>query len=83
MECLVTYQKKTGEVFFRSRQCPPMTPIGETTSMGWKVLTVHYEQDGNYLVYSDYMRAIRRNIRKKQPLKKQIVNYLINQLRKI
>lgn len=36
----VTYQKKNGEVFIRTRWTIPNYAIGEQTSMGWLVVDI-------------------------------------------
>lgn len=57
--------------------------IGEETSMGWRVLDIHYLYEGNYYRYPDYMRLVRKATERREPIRKKIAKYLIKQLRKI
>ena len=50
--------------------------------MGWKVLNILYEYDGNYYTYLDYCKAIRGKLEKKKK-KKRLIRYLIRQLNKM
>ena len=79
MEYLITYQKRNGDVMYRSRSTPLDYKKGEETSMGWKVLNIHYYYNGNYLKELDYYRTLH----KEKKSKNRIIKYLINQLRKL
>ena len=48
----VTYQKKDGCIIQRLRNTMLPYKIGETTSMGWKVLDIEYEYKNKY--YPEY-----------------------------
>ena len=56
MKHIITYQKSNGDMIYRERMSLPETKIGEITSMGWKVIDIHYEYDGNYLHYNDFIK---------------------------
>ncbi len=79
---MITYQKNNGDIFFRARNSLAELSIGCETSMGWKVIDIHYLYEGNYYRYADYER-VRRNKRLKQKKDKKLVKYLIKQLNKI
>lgn len=48
----ITYQRKDGCIIQRQRNTMLPYKIGETTSMGWKVLNIEYEYQGKF--YSEY-----------------------------
>ena len=48
----VTYQKRDGCILQRIRNTVLPYKVGETTSMGWKVLNIEYEYKGKY--YPEY-----------------------------
>lgn len=48
----ITYQKNDGCIFHRYRKTDVPYKIGETTSMGWKVLNIEYEYKNKY--YPEY-----------------------------
>lgn len=79
MDHIVTYQKRNGDILLRPRKSLLGLRIGDETSMGWKVLNIHYLYDGNYYTYNDYCRAFRN---KKKP-KKRFLKYIIRQLNKL
>lgn len=82
MNYMITYQKTTGEIFYRTRKTLNGLHVGDETSMGWKVLDIHEEYNGNFIHPSEVRRYIRKKIYK-EPLRKKIVNFIIRQLRKI
>ena len=45
---LVTYKKSNGDIFCRLNTSYPTKRIGGTTSMGWTVVDIHEEYNGNY-----------------------------------
>lgn len=58
----IIYQKENGEIIERERNTLPLQTIGETTSMGWKIIDIFngfqnkwYSSDNYY----EYKRAIR------------------------
>ena len=78
MGCLITYQKENGDILIRPRVSQYDLYIGKETSMGWKVLDIHYQfQDGNYYHKEDYERMMKEYHAKKDPIKKQIADYLV------
>lgn len=80
MECLITYQKSNGEIFFRPRVSVYDLYVGKVTSMGWTVLAIHYKYGENYYVEHDY-RKLRRKA--KEPLKSQVARCIIRKLNKL
>ena len=82
VEYMITYQKSNGDILLRPRKTLYDLRVGDTTSMGWKVLNIHYCYEGNYYTYLDYCRVIRgQQIRKKK--EKKFIKYLIKQLNKL
>ena len=78
----VTYLKKDGTTIKRNRNTMLPYKVGDTTSMGWKVLNIHYLYEGNYYTYLDYKRIIRgKQLKKKR--EKKLLKYLIRQLNKL
>lgn len=65
----ITYQKRNGYVFQRLRNTPLTHKIGDTTSMGWKILNIEYQYKNKYYSYYDYYTLIRK--RKERHIKKQ------------
>lgn len=57
----ITYQKKDGCIFQRYRNTMIPYKIGDTTSMGWKVLNVEYEYENKYYPEQEYYTLIHRN----------------------
>ena len=60
----ITYQKKNGELIERKRQTINTCKIGETTSMGWKVLDIQYLYNGKYYHSGEYDQIIEREWQK-------------------
>ena len=79
MECLITYQKSNGEIFYRTRQYPVDLYVGKETSMGWKVLAIHYKYGDNYYVEHDYRKVM---CQYREPLKKRFIRHIIRKLNK-
>ena len=65
----ITYQKKDGSIIKRYRNTTLPYKVGETTSMGWKVLNIEYEYNGEY--YTEYKHNILLNKKKQNALKKR------------
>ncbi len=68
----ITYQKQDGCIFQRIRNTTLPYKIGDTTSMGWKVLNIEYKFGNKY--YSEYeynkrIHQIKTRIIKKQQIK--------------
>lgn len=90
MHCIIIYQKSDGKIFVRTYKYDYSRKIGDETSMGWKVLNVLYECDGNYYQYHKYMRIIRERCKKnskkkriRRLIKKKAYNLLSIELRKL
>lgn len=79
MSCIITYQKANGEIFYRPRITEGGLRVGDETSMGWKVLDIHYKYGNNYYCYSDYYRVLRKQ---RRTMKQKIANYLCQKLYK-
>lgn len=79
MDCMITYQKPNGEIIFRPRKSVYDRKVGDTTSMGWKVIDIHYRYNGNYYTYLDFMKLIRR----KESLKKRCLRKLAQKINKL
>lgn len=87
MECIITYEKSNGEIFIRPYDYT-LKKIGDESSMGWKVIDIHYKHEGNYYCYDDFIRIFKHGFEselKKPKIKrrKKILNYLINSLNEI
>lgn len=65
----ITYQKKDGSIIKRYRNTTLPYKVGETTSMGWKVLNIEYEYNGEY--YSEYKHNMLVNQTKQNALKRK------------
>lgn len=86
----ITYQKKDGTIFTRLRNTILSYNIGDTTSMGWKVLNIQYNFNGKYYSKYDYEKLMMNKKKKQQRikqfqfnLKKSIItllNYIIGLL---
>lgn len=70
----ITYQKRNGNIIKRLRKTLLPYKIGETTSMGWKVLNIEYEYNKKYYTHSEYNRLIYKN--KKKHAKKRHIKEL-------
>jgi len=82
MEYMITYKKSNGEILLRPRKTLYDLSIGKETSMGWKVLNIHYLYEGNYYTYLDYCKAVRgKQIKHRQ--RKRFIKYVIKQLNKL
>lgn len=57
----ITYQKKDGCIFQRYRNTMIPYKIGDTTSMGWKVLNIEYEYNNKYYSEQEYYSLIHKN----------------------
>ena len=77
--CVITFQKNNGDIIMRPRLSCIDLSIGDETSMGWKVIDIHYQfSDGNYYHEEDYLRKLRELKAKKDPIKKRIADYLVH-----
>jgi len=80
-DCLITYQKANGDIIMRPRLgfCGlENIQIGNETSMGWKIIDIHYQfYDGNYYHEKDYRKKQKEYVEKKESFKKRLANYII------
>lgn len=76
MDCIITYQKSNGDIIFRGLKHDYGKKIGEETSMGWKVLDIHYRYEGNYYKYDDFWKMIRKDNSLKKRLLRKIASKL-------
>lgn len=74
MGCIITYQKENGEILIRPRNSKYDLYIGKKTSMGWEVLDIHYEYNGNYYHEKDYYKQIDKT---KKTTKQKIAAYIM------
>ena len=79
----ITYQKKDGGIIQRFRNTALPYKVGDTTSMGWKVLNIKYEYNDKYYSEREYCSLLNKNkkkvIKKKENLKlfkKEIKKFL-------
>lgn len=76
----VTYQKRDGSIIHRIRSTALNYKIGDTTSMGWKVLNIEYRYKDEF--YSLYNYNIMLHKDKQLMLKKkQIVGLFKNEIK--
>ena len=60
----ITYQKKDGSILQRYRKTTPSYKIGETTSMGWKLLNIEYKYKDQYYTEEKYNILRQREMKK-------------------
>lgn len=87
-DCIITYQKSNGEIFIRPYRHSLGKSIGDETSMGWKILDIHYKYGDNFYCYEDFMRIFRKGFEKelktpKISRKKKLLTYLMKTLKKM
>lgn len=82
MNHIVIYQKNNGKILLRPRKCIYGLQIGDGTAMGWKVLNILYEYEGNYYTYMDWCR-VRRGKQLKTKEKKKVLKFVIRQLNRM
>ena len=76
--CVITFQKNNGGIIMRPRLGTYGLKIGDMTSMGWKVLDIHYQYyDGNYYHEHDFYRKLEEARKQKDSVKKKIAHYLM------
>lgn len=86
----ITYQKRDGSIIHRIRNTSLPYEIGDTTSMGWKVLNIEYNHNGKYYSKYEYNLIIQKRKQRdvkirllKSKCKKSIItllNYMIGLL---
>lgn len=76
--CVITFQKKNGDIIMRPRLDKFGLKIGDVTSMGWKVIDIHYQyEDGNYYHELDYRYKLDEARKKREPIKRKIANQVL------
>lgn len=76
--CVITFEQSNGNIIMRPRLSDGGLRIGDETSMGWKVIDIHYQfSDGNYYHEVDFLYKLREAKKKRDPLKKKIAEYLV------
>lgn len=82
MDCIITYQKANGEIFIRPSKYDYGRRVGDETSMGWKILDIHYKSGNNYYCYEDFMRIFRNEFERelKENKKKKLIKFAIKKL---
>lgn len=80
MNCIITYQKRNGDIFIRPYDFT-LRRIGDATSMGWKIIDIHYYYEGNYYCMQDYTR-ICKGKEIKPNFKKRAIKNIIKALKK-
>lgn len=78
----VTYQKRNGCIMQKIRNTMLPYKIGETTSMGWKVLNIEYEYKGNYYPEYKYNMLIQKS-KQRFIIKKQIKEICIREIKSL
>ena len=79
MSCIITYQKANGDIFYRPSQSMYGKKVGDETSMGWKILDIHYKYGDNYYCYRDFYKIAKKE---KQTMKQKLANYICQKLYK-
>ena len=72
----ITYQKNDGSIIYRLRKTMIPYDIGDTTSMGWKVLNIEYKYKDKYYQEYQYYMLISKD-RERYKRKQQIKNFCI------
>ena len=83
MSCIITYQKSNGETFIRpyNHSCfATSKKVGDETSMGWKIIDIHYRYKDNYYCYDDFIRIFDKEVKEKH--NKKLIKYIIKKLNK-
>jgi hypothetical protein len=55
----IEYKKRNGEIIKRIRNTLP-GKIGETTSMGWIIVDIKYQLNGNYYSFMEYKTKMKK-----------------------
>lgn len=88
MNCIITYQKANGDIFIRPYNHSVFSlgkRVGNESSMGWKILDIHYKHGNNYYCFDDFMRIFRNELQKeiKENKKKKLIKFAIKKLNSI
>lgn len=71
----ITYQKNDGCIIQRSRKTPLPYKVGDSTSMGWKVLNIEYQYKDKYYPeykYNMLLQKEKQGIVKRKQLKESL-----------
>lgn len=60
----ITYKKRNGNILYRLRKTMLPYRVGDTTSMGWKVLNIEYEYNQKFYTYYEYNKIIHKKKQK-------------------
>lgn len=71
----VFYQRQNGEIIERIRNTLPHYKLGETTSMGWIIVDIHYLLDNKYYPFREYRIKLDKQI-KRNHVKRKIIKYI-------
>lgn len=72
----ITYQKRDGTTMKRLRNTMLPYSVGDTTSMGWKVINIEYEYKNKYYPEYEFRNLIyqsKKKLIRKQQIKEQIM----------
>lgn len=84
MACIITYQKANGEIFIRPYNYSvyeSRRKTGEETSMGWKIIDIHYKHNDNYYCYNDFIRIFEKEVKERK--NRKLIKFLIKKLNKL
>ena len=76
----ITYQKSNGCIIHRKRNTMLPYKIGDTTSMGWKVLNIECEYKNQYYPLYKYNILIEKE-KQKQIKKRKTIEQCFNEIR--
>lgn len=76
----ITYQKSNGNIIQRLRKTELPYKIGDTTSMGWKVLNIEYQHNNNYYSKNEYNSLIQKD-KKVSTKKKQTIELITKEFK--
>lgn len=81
MGCIITYQKSNGEIFIRPYEHSAFSigkKVGDESSMGWKILDIHYKYKDNYYCFNDFMKIFEKEVKEKH--NRKIIKFIIKKL---
>lgn len=78
----ITYQKRDGSTIQKYRNTMLPYKIGETTSIGWKVLNIEYEYKNKYYPEHEFYLLIHKN-KQRYILRKQTIELCVNEFKKL
>lgn len=76
----ITYQKRDGSIIQKLRSTEPPYEVGETTSMGWKLLSIKYEYKGEFYPQYELQLLINKD-RDKLAKKTKIKSFFKNKIK--